>query len=245
MTPQRNLAIDIGNTSIKVLVFEMDAIIWQKSFSTIKPDLIKAILKKYKPQRSIICSVAKTPASLSSYLQKNTICLELNAKTKLPVKIAYSTPATLGSDRIAGIIGASKLFPQKNVLVIDLGTCIKYDFLTKGMQYIGGSISPGLHMRLKALHHYTDRLPLLKPAVVKGFIGKSTSSSILTGVQIGITAEIEGFVSRYKTQYGLIKVIITGGDTSGFARQLKFPIFAAPDLIGIGLNEILNFNAQN
>jgi type III pantothenate kinase len=245
MSKSRNLTLDIGNTCSKVLVFEKDAVIMRKVYKSLDMKLVREILNKYKPLHSIICSVTKTPQALIQFLDRNTGLIELNSKTKLPIKIAYKTPETLGTDRLAGIVAASKLFPEKNVLVIDMGTCIKYDFINEGKQYMGGSISPGLHMRLKALHEYTGKLPLVKAEPFEGLIGRTTKGSILTGVQIGILAELEGFISRYKKSHTRLKVILTGGDASGFDEQLKIPIFAAPDLVSIGLNEIINFNAKS
>ncbi len=243
MIKGRNLCIDIGNTSTKVLVFEKDEVILRKNVKSLDLKLIELFIRKYQPERSMICSVTKTPASVRKYLQKKTAYLDLTVNLRFPVKVNYATPESLGLDRLAGIVGASKLFKGKSVLVIDLGTCIKYDFLSKSNSYEGGSISPGLHMRLSALHHYTDKLPLMKPENYKGFIGQSTKTSILTGVQIGILAEMEGFIARYKKSFGSLKIILSGGDAARFEGQLKIPIFAAPDLVCIGLNEIINFNA--
>lgn len=239
-----NLTIDIGNTCTKVLVYEKDVIVWRKTFETLTIKLLRDIYLKFKPLNSILCSVNSTPAPIRAFLQKNTRFIELSGKTKVPVKITYKSPATLGADRLAGIVGASKIFPSKNVLVIDMGTCIKYDFLTSRNKYPGGSISPGLHMRLKALHTFTDRLPLLQPTKIHGLVGKNTNESIQTGVQLGILAEMEAFIADYKKQFGSLKVILCGGDAPRFASQLKMPIFAAPELVSFGLIEILKFNAQ-
>lgn len=240
-----NLVLDLGNSATKLLVFDNEKIIFKKVYQIIEVKGIETLVKKYKPVSSIICSVIQTPSLLRTYLKQNTNLLEFNSKTPLSIKMSYKTPETLGQDRIAGIIGASKLFPGKSVLVIDLGTCIKYDFMTAKGNYKGGSISPGLYMRLKSLHDYTDRLPLVQPKSLRSFIGITTQSSILTGVQFGILSEIEGFIARYKKLEPKVKIILTGGDASRFATQLKIPIFAAPDLVGIGLNEILNFNVKN
>lgn len=240
-----NLTIDIGNTSTNILLFDKDVVILRRKVKSLDVKLIERIVRKHKPVRSIICSVAKTPSAVRKFLSNNTAYLELNIDVGFPVKVNYKTPQSLGLDRLAGIIGAAKLFKGKSVLVIDLGTCIKYDFLTSKRAYIGGSISPGLRMRLSALHHYTEKLPLLEPENIRDFVGRSTKTSMLSGVQTGILAEMEGFISRYKKRYGSIKIILSGGDAGRFEGQLKIPIFAAPDLVCIGLNEILNFNAKN
>ncbi len=245
MNNEINLTIDIGNTFTKVIVFEKDTILFRKVSKSLTLSTVTQLLRRYKVTRSIICSVKRTPAPVKKYLQKHSKFIELMGTSSVPIKISYKTPETLGADRLAGIIGASKIFPGKNVLVIDLGTCIKYDFLTDRNLYLGGSISPGLKMRFKSLHEYTGRLPLVEAAAQKGFVGRNTQESILSGVQTGIIGELEGFIARYKKEYGTIKVIMTGGDASRFAEQLKLRIFAAPDLVSIGLNEIINFNARN
>jgi len=244
MTKEIYLTIDIGNSLTKLLVFDKDKILLRKVSKSLNLRMVTQLHRKYKVTGSIICSVSRTPASVKNYLKRNTKFIELKGTTRVPALVSYKTPETLGPDRLAGIIAASKLFPGKNVLVIDMGTCIKYDFLTARNVYFGGSISPGLEMRFKALHRFTGRLPLVVAEPQKGFLGRNTKESILTGVQTGIMAELEGFIARYKKEYGTVKVIMTGGDASRFAEQLKFRIFAAPDLVSIGLNEILNFNAR-
>jgi len=244
MSLQRNLTIDIGNTSAKVLVFEMDAICYRKCVQSISVKDILTLLKRFKPHAAIISAVAPVSKALLKMLNDYTSLTVLNYTVKVPVKIRYRTPETLGPDRLAGIVGAGKLFPTTNVLVIDLGTCIKYDFLHKTNVYKGGSISPGLAMRFLALNQYTSKLPLIRPSHMKSFIGTDTRTSILSGVQTGVVAELDGFISRYRKEFGALKVILTGGDAPRFAGQVKMPIFAAPDLVNIGLNEILNFNAR-
>jgi type III pantothenate kinase len=144
---------------------------------------------------------------------------------------------------VANVVGAASLFPKQNCLITDAGTCIKFDFINAKKQYLGGAISPGISMRFKALHHYTDKLPLIKPQKKVMLIGNSTKNSIASGVQNGALAEIENIILRYKKKFGGIKVILTGGDMEPFARNIKSDIFAAPHLTLIGLNEILNFNS--
>ncbi len=244
MSEQRNLTIDFGNTSAKVLVFEMDAVCYRKSGHSLSIKDTLTLLRRFKPHAAIISAVTPVSKALLKTLNDYTSLTVLNHKVKVPVKIRYRSPETLGSDRLAGIVGAGKLFPSTNVLVIDMGTCIKYDFLQKTHVYQGGSISPGLAMRFRALNQYTAKLPLISPAQLKSFIGTDTRTSILSGVQTGVVAEMNGFIDRYRKKFGALKVILTGGDAPRFAGQVKMPIFAAPDLVNIGLNEILNFNAR-
>ena len=141
-------------------------------------------------------------------------------------------------------VAAAHIYPNRNVLIVDAGTCIKYDFVNSQRQYLGGSISPGFQMRFDAMHHFTDKLPHIK-AQSYSDIGIDTASSMRSGVFLGIIYEINGFITDYTEQQDLDHVILTGGDASHFANELNFPIFAEPDLTGIGLNEILSFNQDS
>jgi type III pantothenate kinase len=241
-----NLTIDAGNTFTKAVIFDEDRIQWMRTYKNFSVnDLIR--LKQVSSgsvNASILSSVAKTDKKIIRFLQSHSIFVELNSKTKLPIKNKYKTPGTLGSDRLASVAGAAKLFPGKNILVIDAGTCIKYDFITAKKEYLGGSISPGLLMRFQALHNLTDRLPLIQPGTIQGFIGTSTKDSILTGVQEGISHEINGFIHAYKKKFRDVKVIMSGGDSALFAGHIKSSIFAAPNLIHTGLHEILKQNVE-
>ena len=152
----------------------------------------------------------------------------------------------MGSDRIAASIGAYYLYSNTNVLVIDMGTCIKYNFTNSQNHYLGGSISPGLQMRFKALHQFTSKLPLLQPDTLKvELIGDNTQNSLLSGVINGIIAEMDGIINQYKEQYPDLVCVITGGDCEHFAKQLKNSIFVHPNLVLRGLNNILNFNINS
>ena len=164
----------------------------------------------------------------------------LDENTPLPIKNLYETPATLGKDRLAAAVGARAIFPGKNVLSIDAGTCITYDFLTKDGEYLGGSISPGIRMRFRAMHAFTGRLPLVEPEDFTGLIGKTTAESLLSGVINGVCEEIKGLIARYNEQYEDLTAVITGGDHEYLHNKLKINIFAVPDLVLPGLNEILD-----
>jgi type III pantothenate kinase len=151
----------------------------------------------------------------------------------------YTTPKTLGVDRIAAVCGALQLFPQRDCLVIDTGTCITYEFLDRNARYHGGSISPGIAMRFEAMHRFTSRLPLVKPEINVPLVGDSTESAMQSGVIQGVRAEVEGIIQKYTDQYPDLKVIICGGDVRFFENHLKQTVFVAPDLVLIGLNLIL------
>jgi type III pantothenate kinase len=164
--------------------------------------------------------------------------------TSLPIINKYRTPETLGKDRLAGVVGAQHLLPACDILVIDAGTAITYDFITSSGEFIGGSISPGIAMRYKALNTYTDRLPLLNYYDNAKLIGDDTSTSIFSGVLNGAVAEMEGIIQQYREVYPGIKIILTGGDHNYFDKRLKIKTFAAPNLVLEGLNLILDFNIE-
>ncbi len=241
-----NLVIDIGNTQTKVAFFNEENLVALKIFDQkINNSSLKQFRVKYqKINSAILCSVKKDSSEIRNFLAQNFYFIEVNEHTKIPLKNLYKTPKTLGNDRLANAIGANHLFPDKNLLVIDMGTCIKYDFVNSENEYLGGAISPGIDMRFKALNQFTAKLPLIKKSKMKTLIGQSTRESILSGVQNGIIAEISNITHQYKNQYQNVKIILTGGDAQ-FIHSLiseKNCIFAAPNLTLIGLNAILNFN---
>ena len=166
----------------------------------------------------------------------------LTDKKKVPLTNKYKTPNTLGKDRLAGVIGVTSLYPKKDILVFDAGTCLTMDFVNKKGEYIGGRISPGIEMRYKALHTFTDKLPLGQKEKTTPIIGDDTHSSIASGVQQGILAEVKSIISEYKLRNPDTIVVVTGGDCFFFEKELKNSIFANPNLVLIGLNEILDYN---
>jgi len=166
----------------------------------------------------------------------------LNENTPLPITIDYKTPDTLGRDRIAAVVGASFLFPMQDVLVLDAGTCLTIDFINKRKEYKGGRISPGIGMRYKALNQFTSNLPLCEFSEIRMNIGDDTNSSIISGVQKGILAEVREIINVYKMENKDTIIAVTGGDCFFFEKELKSSIFANPFLVMEGLNEILDYN---
>jgi type III pantothenate kinase len=148
----------------------------------------------------------------------------------------------LGQDRIAAVVGAYSLYNKKDIIVIDAGTCLTIDFLSEKGEYIGGRISPGIEIRYKALHTFTDKLPLVTKENTIPIIGNDTVSSILSGVQQGILAELRLIISEYRLRKPEAIAVVTGGDAFFFEKELKSSIFANLNLVMIGLNEILDFN---
>lgn len=234
-----NLAVDYGNSSAKVAIFDQHELTEKHIFA--HPDDLKSFLENSSAENFIISSVTTEAEAVLQWSQaKNKFVLSY--QLPLPVNILYATPKTLGVDRIAGSCGAVKLFPDKNTLVIDAGTCITYDFTDSSRQYYGGSISPGLKMRFQAVHTFTARLPLVNAAENAELIGNSTETSIQSGIVNGTLAEIDGIIERYRHKYPDLQVILCGGDGPFFENKLKASIFAAPDLVLIGLNSVLIHN---
>ena len=239
------LSIDIGNTRTKLGVFDKRKLVEQLIWNDWGLKEIKALVKTRDIQEVALSNTGKPKnKQVINFLKKQTHFIALSHKTPLPIKNGYSTPKTLGRDRLAGVMGAYGLYPKKNCLVIDAGTCITYDLLTKDKKYHGGSIHPGVAMRLKAMNHFTARLPLVPRRKQATLIGKSTTTAIRIGAQIGAVAEMEGIINRYKATVGQLTVILTGGDADFFANQLKTKIFVNQNLVLLGLNKILNHNVQ-
>lgn len=236
-----NLIIDVGNTSIKLAVFEEKKLLIKKV--VLEEGLIEAVNNLNKDYKNIkhviVSSVGNLGEDIKAYLTKNHQVLFLSHQTKIPFKNLYATPNTLGIDRIALIAGAVNQFPDKNVLVIDAGTCITYDFINSKNEYLGGAISPGLRMRYKALHNQTAKLPLLDTEAIESIIGNTTKTSINSGVVNGLTVEIDGIIAQYKEKFSDLTIILTGGDANFLSKQLKSSIFANSNFLLEGLNFIL------
>jgi type III pantothenate kinase len=240
-----NLVIDIGNTLAKAAIFDHDKLKFFYSYTLLDEKTFISLLSKHNEINSIIVSsVTQQNLGFEKYLEGQKY-FELNSTTRLPIINLYKTPETLGKDRLSAAVGANSIFENANVLSIDAGTCIKYDFVNDKNEYLGGAISPGLQMRFKALKDYTQLLPLVEPENRIQLIGDTTQTSILSGVVNGMVAEIENIIQQYQLKYKDLKLILTGGDSDFFAKELKSSIFAEPYLILIGLNRILNYNLQH
>ncbi len=237
------LILDFGNTLKKAAIFDKNKMVELFTFSDFDLNQLKSIVKSYPLiTSSILSSVVDYPLAIDDFLSERFHFIKFNSNTPVPIINKYSTPETLGNDRICAVVAASSKFDNKNLLVIDVGSCITYDLITKDKEYLGGSISPGIRLRLKSLNAFTDKLPLLEPEQIKYLIGKTTSQSILSGVINGINFEIDGVISSYKGNYKDLKIIISGGDHNYFDKSLKNNIFALLNIVILGLNEILKFN---
>ncbi len=240
-----NLTIDIGNSRSKVCVFDCDEIVFSESYSTLGTDDLESLATKFPIDNAIICAVVHYEDSLLKWLDSHANkVVVLGSDTPLPIKNEYSTPETLGQDRIAAVVGAYRQKPGCPVLVIDAGTAITYDFLSPDGVYKGGNIAPGAIMRFRALNSYTEKLPLvsLNEKRRNTLLGYDTRSAILDGVIYGIAFEIDGYITALKEKNHDLQVFFTGGDAFFFENYIKNSIFVASNLNAIGLNEILTYN---
>ncbi|MDT0294176.1 type III pantothenate kinase [Mesonia ostreae] len=242
----KNLAIDIGNTLVKLAVFENSRLLEFKITSAENILFVLGEVGVNHPDisTSIIASVTGSHKEKVKNALKNESILELTATTPVPFRNLYGTPHTLGIDRIALAAAAISEYPNKNVLVIDAGTCITYDMITKEHEYIGGAISPGVNMRLEAMHNFTSKLPLIRieKETSAKFIGTTTQENLEIGALTGAALEINGFIESYKLQYQDLTVILTGGDSQLLSKKVKNGIFAPYNFLLKGLNHILEFN---
>jgi type III pantothenate kinase len=241
------LTIDVGNTNVKVAVFKqfnlIDKFVFQKNNFQ---NNFKIIFRKYpNHSKAVISYVSQSDDDDILWLKKQINVIEINSETKFPFKNSYSTPKTLGIDRMVLAAGAVIEYPNQNILIIDAGTCITYDFITYKNEYLGGAISPGLSMRYQALHDYTAKLPLLENNTPESFIGNSTKQCIYSGVVNGLCYEIEGFISEYSVKNEQFTIILTGGDAIFLANRLKSTIFADENFLLKSLQQLHTYSLQN
>ncbi len=241
------LAIDVGNTRIKSAVFEQNTL--KELIVFYKEDFVKNIeniLKKYSNIHNlIVSSVGKIEESHFLELKKLTNVIFINQFSHFPFENLYTTPSTLGIDRMVLACGAVLGYPNKNRLVIDAGTCVTYDYINDKNQYLGGAISPGLRLRYESLNNFTAKLPLLTIENPNGLIGNSTSQSIHSGVVFGLINEISGFVNQFEANNSNFIIILTGGDADFLAKRLKNTIFANSNFLLESLNLIYQYTNQN
>ncbi len=238
--------IDKGNTRTKVYFFADKEIIQKTTIINNDADyvnVLKEILDEKPVEAAIISDVSGVRSRLEDSFWGDTKVVKMGNGLKFPVSIAYRTPETLGYDRIANACAMPELNPNQHSLVIDIGTCIKFDHISEKGIFEGGSISPGMMLRYRSLHEFTGNLPYINALdQIPPIMGDTTESSIHAGVMNGIIDEISGFIERYRKKYQSIQIFVTGGDHEFFAPILKSPIFVAPDLTARGLNEILDIN---
>ncbi|MEX0997880.1 MAG: type III pantothenate kinase [Flavobacteriaceae bacterium] len=239
-----NLVVDVGNTLIKMAIFDTKVLVYKKIDVKSEFDKnIEFLLVEFPSIKRVALSIVggfseKSKLKLSKHFQ----VFEITSKIKTPFINDYATPLSLGVDRIALVSAASNQYPGKNTLIIDVGTCITYDFLNSDGHYKGGAISPGINMRYKALNAFTEKLPLLDANTPNTILGNSTQTSIHSGVIFGVTLEIDGVISHYKQDFKDLTVILTGGNAHFLRDRLKNGIFANSNFLLEGLNYLLEYN---
>lgn len=238
-----NLVIDIGNTRVKAAYFSKREMLEYRVFPKLS-DLITDTAFLRSADKVIVGTVVNINDDLKSALSHAQAFMFFTNEAQIPLKNLYKTVGTLGSDRLAAAIGVHSLYPNKSVLNIDTGTCLKFNFVNQNREYLGGAISPGLQMRFRALKQFTDKLPLVKMKEnFDALIGNTTENSILSGVINGILKEADGIIEEYKLLYPDLTIVVSGGDAEFFAKRLKNRIFAHPHAVLTGLNEVLIYNS--
>lgn len=240
-----HLCIDIGNTRAKLATFAANDLMNDLQFVP-HIDTIEAVEKLLDEQQishCILSSVATPEAALIAFLSKNTHFLELSHRTRIPIDNRYKTPETLGKDRLAAAIAANFVYPKEPVLVIDAGSCITFDFIDGHACYWGGSITPGIKMRFRAMHHFTGRLPLIAlPENIPALTENTTTTAMQSGIYWGVLAEVEGIIRAYQKDFPNLQIMLTGGDTDFLKAHLSIDVQAVPYLVLQGLHRILQYN---
>lgn len=236
-----NIVIDYGNTSAKVGIFDHYTLKEKLVFQSAEE--LKNFLQNFSADYGIISSVSIPSEQIATWINASKVFI-LSLALPLPVQNLYATPQTLGMDRLAAVCGARQMFPYKDVLVMDAGTCITYEFLDAAGNYHGGGIAPGLSMRLQAMHQLTARLPLVSVVENPPLIGNSTETCLQSGTIWGMCCEMEGMIQAFLVKFKGLQVILCGGDARFFENKLKAPIFAVPELVLSGLNSILIHNVN-
>jgi len=238
------IVIDLGNTFHKVGIFDNDELVRMERYNRLTLPKLKELMAEYPDvMNGITSAVVNYPAGIKNFLQgRLRPFVELTSHTPLPVINRYRSPATLGRDRIACAVAASRLFPGLPCLVVNTGTCITYDLVTAQNEYLGGAISPGLQMRLHAMHTFTRKLPLLELQPPGNLTGSETHASMLSGTVHGAVAEVKGMIGNFRKSYPGLQVILSGGDMEYLDKLLKIRIFALPNIVILGLKYILEYN---
>jgi len=217
-----NLCVDRGNSSTKIGVFDNEDLLETLNFSLNEEWDVIGLCNKYDVKQCILSSVVNDNESLLSVLRSKVAkVIELDHVTPLPIINNYKTPETLGKDRLAAVVGANFIMPNTNVLVID---------------------AAGITLRLRSLHEFTQKLPLVEVLNESTLLGYDTNSALISGALNGVIFEIDGYINHLKIKYTKLSTFLTGGSIFYFDTKLKSAIFAEKNLVLIGLNRILQYN---
>jgi type III pantothenate kinase len=242
-----NLILDQGNTLCKIAcVDSSDNFVYFQVVDELTPAFLKECLSTYTPQNAILSTVKTIDNQLLALLEAELhTFVHLGPDTPLPIRNGYGTPSTLGFDRLAAAVGAWSQQPGKPLIVIDMGTAITYDFVSRDGTFTGGNIAPGMQTRFKSLNQFTGKLPLVEPTQTFEVLGSTTETAIRSGVMQGILFELDGYIDALKLRYPDLFAFLTGGDLFYFDRKLKNGIFVDDKLVLKGLNRILRHNVHS
>lgn len=242
-----NLIIDIGNTCIKLVAFDGGKVVGERRSDKNDVASLMDFCNIYPFTDGIFSVVSDISDEYKTALQSLPFrMLELRSGvTRVPINNMYATPETLGTDRLAAAVGANMLQPGHDLLIIDVGTCVTFDFVNSKGEYLGGNISPGPSMRLRALNDYTARLPLVGRKGDTPDFGNDTETAIRSGVINGVKYEIEGYVRFFLAKYPQLFVYLTGGVHLNLEFSKNLPIFADDFIVPKGLNRILEYNNEH
>lgn len=244
-----NLTIDQGNSRTKVALFDDNGrIVKNFIYKSFAASDIEKLFSLYPITDSIISSVVNIePAVVNALHRRSKHFVLFDHDTPIPIRNGYNSPETLGQDRLAAAVGASFLCPKQNILIIDAGSAITYDFVSDEGEYVGGNIAPGIKMRLTMLHRMTKKLPLVEVEEneLLPLFGKTTRDAIAAGVIRGIVYEVKGYIRSLNAQLQQLTVILTGGNAPFIANNSRNTSFTLEkNLVLIGLNQILEFNKR-
>ena len=238
----KTLCFDFGNTRLKAALFEEDIFSASINIPNDDPATIEHLLAQYQPDKSILSSVINHNPAVEQLLATRTRFHLLSHETRINFTIPVGKPESVGADRLALCAAAVHFYPGKNNLVIGMGSCITYNFINQYHQFLGGAISPGMEMRFRAMEVFTAKLPFVQPEWNFPLIGYDTKTNLQSGVIAGISYEMAGFIDSYAARYDNFNVVLTGGDTTYFARQLKNKIFADSNFLFKGLYALSETN---
>ena len=236
------LCLDFGNSRLKAAVFNDAKLVEDFAFNDEPITQIQNLIDQFHPSKSVLASVINHDNNVEILLSNHTRFHKVSHSSKLNFSFGVSKPESIGCDRLALLAAAADHFPHKNNLIIGIGSCITYNFINQKQEFLGGSISPGMEMRFKAMHEFTAKLPLVASGWDIPFIGYDTKTNLQSGIIYGIVNEIEGFIEKYSEKYGNFNAVLTGGNAEFFASQLKNRIFADNYFLFKGLYALSELN---
>ena len=243
-----NLTIDQGNSRTKVALFNDEGrIVKSFMYKTFSASDIERLFSLYPITDSIISSVVNIEAAVVNILNRKSRHFVLfDHLTPVPITNCYASPETLGQDRLAAAVGAASICPNENLLIIDAGSAITYDFVSEKNEFLGGNIAPGIKMRLTMLNRMTKKLPLIEVEENEliPLFGKTTRDAIAVGVVRGISYEVKGYVRTLGERTKHYALFLTGGNAPYILNNCRFNFHYEKHLVLIGLNRILEFNKQ-